>query len=343
MQELSCQLIDNKKSWENFILSRAEANFLQSSNWGEFQKKLGKKIFPLGLFENQKQIAAALIIKEKAKRGNYLSIAGGPLLDWQKKDALEQVQFLIAEIKKIAKQENCLFIRFRPQVKDSPEIRALVKKLAAQESPMHLTADLTLQLDLNQSEEEILAGMRKNTRYEIRKAIKKGITVENSQDPAEIKEFYQHQLYLAEKHSFVPFSYQFLYQQFLSFVKDDQVMLFHAYHENKLLASAFIIFYNKEAVYHYGVSTAENQRLPGSYACQWAAIKEAKQRDCLRYNFWGIAPEDQKKHRFAGVSLFKRGFGGQEVQYLPAHDIAVSKFYFATKMFEKIRKKTRKL
>src|SRR5258708_2538933 len=128
---------------------------------------------------------------------------------------------------------------------------------------------------------------------------------------------HRQQLALANKHGFVPFSYDFLHKQFETFVADDHVLLFHAYKNEQLLASAFIIFYHREAVYHYGISTPENDRLPGSYACQWAAIKWAKEQGGKKYNFWGIAPEDKPDHRFAGVTLFKKGFGGSEVQYLP--------------------------
>ncbi len=340
---LTIKTINDKKKWEKFILNQPEANFLQSYAWGEFQKSLNKKIFRFGLFLEDKQIGACEAIKEEAKRGDYLTVAGGPLVNWKHQNSLQYLKKIFDHLSQIAQTENCLFIRFRPQEKNTNEIKKLVHKIGCKKAPMHLTADLTLQLDLNKSEDELLADMRKNTRYEIRKSMKKNIKVEISTDPQDIKEFHEHQLYLANKHNFVPFSYEFFYKQFKEFRKNDNVLLFHSYHEGKLLASAFIIFYNKEAVYHYGISTPDNQKLPGSYACQWAAIKEAKKRGCLRYNFWGVAPKENKEHRFAGVSIFKRGFGGFEYEYLPAHDLAVSPLYIATKTFELVRKKVRKL
>ena len=208
---------------------------------------------------------------------------------------------------------------------------------------MHLTADLTLQLDLTKTTETILKEMRKNTRYEIRQIEKKNISVTQSKNPKDIRAFFEQQLSLAKKHHFVPFSYKFLLEQFKIFAENDNVVLFSSFQGKKLLASAFIIFYNKEAVYHYGISTADNYRLPGSYACQWAAIEEAKKRNCTKYNFWGIAPKEEQEHRFAGVSLFKRGFGGQEVAYLPAYDIPTSFSYWGVYAFELLRKKLRKL
>jgi lipid II:glycine glycyltransferase (peptidoglycan interpeptide bridge formation enzyme) len=337
---LSPSFISDKAQWEMFVASFPEANFLQSWNWGVFHEALGKKVFRLALHDEDRIHAGALCVKEEAKRGTYLTVAGGPLVDWENGEVVKK---LFAEIAELAKKEHCVFVRIRPQAVDSPAIRKTVQELGLQPSPMHLTADLTLQLDLQKTEDELLAGMRKNTRYDVRRTEKLGITVKTSADPNDIQTFYDHQLALAHKHGFVPFSYEFLYQQFKTFVNDHQVILFHAYQGEQLLASAFVILYNHEAVYHYGISTPANDRLPGSYACQWAAIQWAKQNGGKTYNFWGIAPEDQPEHRFAGVSLFKRGFGGTEVQYLPAHDLPIHWQYGVTKAFETVRKKLRKL
>jgi len=346
MPSYSLQIITDKTVWENYLSSRPEANFLQSWNWGVFQQKLGKQVWYCGFFAgeencNQTQVAAALCIKEKAKRGTYLTIAGGPLTDWHNEALL---QFIFSQIRSLAQTEKCLFVRLRPQEIDTPELRATVKKLGLAEAPMHLTADLTLQLDLTKPLETLLIEMRKNTRYEVKSAAKENIVVKTSTNPDDIRPFYEQQLAVARKHHFVPFSFRFLDEQFRTFVADSQVILFHAYKQTgELLASAFIIFYHGEAVYHYGVSTPANERQPGSYACQWAAIQWAKEHGGLKYNFWGIAPQDKPDHRFAGVSLFKRGFGGTEVQYLPAHDLAVGWSYQMVRQFELLRKKLRKL
>lgn len=336
--------INNETQWEGFNLSFPHASFLQSYSWGIFQLKLNKNVFYLGIFDNDRQVGSVLMVKEKAKRGSYLTIAGGPTIDWNNEDYSAKIfDFLSRELKIFAKKQNCLFIRMRPQALDSISVRKMVEKKGWMKSPMHLTADLTLELNLEESEESILSQMRKNTRYEIRQADKRQIIVKKSQNIGDIKEFNYHQQTLAKKHGFIPFSETFLLEQFKIFAENDQAVLFKSYLDDKLLASAFVIFYNQEAIYHYGISTSHNDRQPGSYACQWEAIKEAKHRGLKSYNFWGIAPKENLDHRFAGVSLFKRGFGGEEVQYLIAHDLPASNLYFFVKFFELFRRKLRKL
>lgn len=334
------QNISDKQTWEQLIATFPEANFLQSWNWGSFQEQMHKQVTRLAVYESDKVVALVQTVREPASRGPYLSIAGGPLLDW---DRPELVLYVLLECKRLASQQKVWFIRFRPQAETSERLQAMVKQAGARFAPMHLTADLTLQLDLTQSTDELLAQMRKNHRNLIRRAERDGITTSVSQDPAEIKTFYEWQCYLAEKHGFVPFSLDFLQKQFQAFVSDNQVLLIHSYQGSELLASAFVLLYNGEAVYHYGVSTPANEKLPGSYAVQWRAITEATERGCKRYNFWGIAPEAEKEHRFAGVSMFKRGFGGFEVAYLPAQDMPVSFLYWVTYLFETLRRKLRNL
>lgn len=331
--------IDKKSEWESFIATHPEANFLHSWGWGEFLQKINHKIVRIGFFNQDKLVGAVLFIVEDARRGRYGVVPAGPIIDWPNKKLVETV---FSTIRELGAQNKCAFVRVRPQlVSDSKEV-SYFKEFGFKPAPMHLHAELTWQLDLTQTEDEILAGMRKNTRYEIRQAKKKGIIVKRSQDPASIDRFYEIQLETAQRHGFVPFSKTYLKEQFKVFAARDNVVLFEAYSGDKLLSQAYIIFYGQEAAYHFGTSTDENRNLPGAYAAQWEAIKEAKKRGMSRYNFWGVTEVDQTKHRFYGVSVFKRGFGGEEVSYLHAQDLVIKKGrYLINSLVEHIRKRIR--
>ncbi|OGK17847.1 hypothetical protein A3B50_03800 [Candidatus Roizmanbacteria bacterium RIFCSPLOWO2_01_FULL_40_42] len=338
---MNIQIVESKQDWETFLQIHPEANFLQSWQWGEFQKALGKTVIRTGLYKDGKLAGVFLSVVEPAKRGRYMTVAGGPILDLSDQQSFEA---FVSEVSRIAKENSCVFVRVRPQLIENEISKKLFEKAGFKSAPMHLTADLTSQLDLSQDEETLLRNMRKNTRYEINKAIKEGIRIEASSDPANIKEFYDLQLETAKRHDFVPFSYEFLHEQFKAFVQNNSVLLYKAYKDNKLLAEAFIIFYGSEATYHYGASTDEGRNYPGAYLIQWEAIKEAKKRGISRYNFWGVERLDNPKHRFYGVSVFKRGFGGQDVQYLHAQDLVMNPVaYSLNYALETIRRKSRRL
>lgn len=341
MAESEVKEITNKEIWEDFLAKHPEANFLQSWYWGEFHKALGNKIQRSGFFKADKLVGIMLPVIENAKRGKYLTIPGGPILNWNDKTP---IKLFSEEIKRIAKQEGCAFVRVRPQLKSDDFSKNLFKKLGFINAPMHLHAELTSQLDITPPEDELLANMRKATRYEIKKAISSGISIETKGDEKAIKEFFDLQLQTAKRQKFVPFSYKFLSEQFKVFLENNQAILYSAKLGSNLLAQAFIIFYGTEAAYHYGASTEEGRKYPGAYLIQWEAIKEAKKRGMKRYNFWGVAPENDKDHRFSGLSLFKRGFGGVDFEYLHAQDLIINyPRYLFNYAVEFLRKKIRRV
>ncbi len=335
------QEITDKKVWGSFVLDRPEANFLQSWNWGEFHKNLGHEIERVGFWEDEKLLGVMLAIVERAKRGTYLTVPGGPLIDWENGK-------LVSEFKKtiegMAEKYKCVFVRVRPQTLETSENSRLFSDLGFRNAPMHLHAELTNWLDITKTEEELLAGMRKATRYEIKQAQKLGIKITSSQDSADMDEFYDLQMETARRHKFVPFGREFLKEQFRVFAADNQAVLYTAWQDSVKLAYAMVIFYGQEANYHYGAGSQEGRKYPGAYLIQWEAIKEAKKREIKRYNFWGVAPEGEESHRFYGVSVFKRGFGGQDVAYLHARDLVIDwPRYFGNWAIESFRRRTRRV
>jgi lipid II:glycine glycyltransferase (peptidoglycan interpeptide bridge formation enzyme) len=339
MAEITVKNIEDKKVWEEFVLGKNEANFLQSWSWGEFHKALGKTIDRKGFYENNKLVGVTLSVVEPARRGRYLTVPGGPIINWENKDLINS---FAGHIKQIAKINNCVFIRVRPQLKSDEFSKKIFKYLGFITAPMHLHAELTSQLDIAKSEDELMMNMRKATRYEIKKGMKEGIKISLSENEKDVKKFYDLQIETSRRQKFVPFSYKFLHEQFKVFAEEGNVLLYNAQFQNKLLAQAFVIFYGKEAVYHYGASTDEGRRYPGAYLIQWKAIQEAKKRGMTRYNFWGVSPENNTNHRFSGLSLFKRGFGGEDFEYLHAQDLVINHLrYFINYIIELIRRKIR--
>lgn len=337
---LNYKIIDQKSVWEKFLTDSDQTSFLQSWNWGEFHSALGRQIFRLGFYQNNQLVGLALLIKIKAKRATYIECPGGPVLNW---DDPSLVKAAIQLIKLMAEQNSVSFVRIRPNILKTNERFKQLKNLGFIKAPMHLHAETTWVLNLNQSEEELLKAMRKNTRYSIKQAFKLEVEVIKSLDEADIDTLYNLQLEVVQRRNFIPFSKLHLQQQFQAFAVDNQIQLFKAVYQGQVLAIAFIIFYGREAVYHYSGSSNQLRQIPASYALQWAAILEAKKRGMARYNFWGIAPTANPRHRFSGVTLFKKGFGGQRIDYLPAHDLIMRPSYWFNFIIESWRRLSRHL
>lgn len=322
-------------NWKKTLENYPEANFLQSPEWAKVNEILGTKVI-VREFEN---FGRALMIVRNAKRGRYLEIACGPLIDWHNTNLLYEV---FAEIRKTAKENKCAFVRIRPQLRRTPENLMLLKGLNLKPSPMHLAAEHTVILDLTKSEEELLADMRRQTRYEVRRADKLGIKVEVSNTEEIFREFHKVQTETAKRQHFFPPSLELLLAEHEAF--EDKAVIYVAKYENQPVAYGLIIANGSEAEYYEAASTELNRKLPGAYALIWQAMKDLRFKGIKRFNLWGIAPPNQPHHRYAGVTTFKTGFGGEIVEYVPAHDLVINKIkYIPNLIVEKARKKKRHL
>lgn len=320
--------------WQEIQKQHPEANFLQSPSWGRANELIGHKV----IVERFSDVGWCLMIIKNARRGRYLEIPGGPLIDWGDEALARR---LFTKIKKIAKTEKCVFVRIRPQLlaKEAEKLCHLGLKKA----PMHLHAEHTIFLDLTQTEEELLADMRRQTRYEVRRADKLGITVDFSREKALFEEFHAVQTETALRQHFVPPNLKTLLAERDGFGENARLYVAKTA-DGAPVAYGLILVDGIEAEYFEAASTELNYKLPGAYALQWRVIRDLKKLGVKRYNLWGIAPPSLKNHRYAGVTTFKSGFGGETVEFVPAQDLIISPVrYLADWTVEKTRKKLRHL
>ncbi|MBO6199275.1 MAG: peptidoglycan bridge formation glycyltransferase FemA/FemB family protein [Psychrobacter sp.] len=331
---------ESREKWDKFVTSHQEANFLQSWDFYEFHKSRGKNVVRrIAVDEKNKIHAAYAGVVETARRGTYLAIAGGPIMDFSDK---KLVRMIFEDIKAEGEANDCVFVRVRPQLERTKEAYQIFKENGLKPAPTFLSVEYAAILDLNESEEEIMKSMHRRIRYAVNNARNKGFTIEKSTNPEDIHTFYEIQSQTAKRQSFVEFSEDFLKKQFAAFAKNGEAVLYTAKYNDEILAQNFMIFYGNEASYHYAASTALGTKMSGSPILHIEAMKDARKRGIKRYNLWGIVGEDEKSHRFYGVSFFKRGFGGDELKYLPAHDLVLKPLkYQKTKLIEEVRKKIR--
>ena len=313
-----------------------EANFLQSPEYGKMNEILGFKV----ITEDFGGKGRALMIVRDAKRGRYLEIPCGPLTNWQDKTVIEETFKRIVEI---AKREKCVFVRVRPQLVNNQENLQILAGLGLKKAPMHLAAEHTVMIDLTKSEDELLANMRRQTRYEVRRATKQGIIVDKNNDEAIFKEFRKVQAETAKRQGFIPPNLKTLIAEKEAFGENIAIYVARTT-DGEPIAYGMIIKNGKEGDYYEAASTPLNRKMPGAYALLWQVMKSLKSEGYERFNLWGIAPAGQPNHRYAGVTTFKTGFGGEVVEYVPAHDLVINKIgYMKDLIVETARKKRRHL
>ncbi|HSD99026.1 MAG TPA: peptidoglycan bridge formation glycyltransferase FemA/FemB family protein [Patescibacteria group bacterium] len=332
---LKIKEIKNKKIWETFLHKAGDGfpSFFQTWNWGDVQKKLGNQIIRLGLFDNAKLIGIASVSFIYAKRGTYLHLRHGPVfLDWKK----NYVTFFLNFLENIAKKEHASFIRLSPLLSEEKSGKLFPLKKFKNAQIHAMDAEVCWVLSLKESEEDILKNMRKSHRYLIKKSQTSGVIIERTKDVSRMKMFLPLYTKLAHRKHFV--AHHGIEEEFDVFSQDNQALLFLAYYEKRLIAGALIDFVDDMAIYRHSASDEQYKHIPAMYLLQWEVIKEAKKRRMSYYNFWGIAPTDNPKHPWRGLSLFKTGFGGERKEFAHAKDDILSVGYWKVYLLEYLTK-----
>ncbi|MEA3295588.1 MAG: peptidoglycan bridge formation glycyltransferase FemA/FemB family protein [Patescibacteria group bacterium] len=342
-QKLKIQEITQKNIWEDFLMERANKTFLNSWNWGEFQKNMREKIWRMGIFNNEQLIGLVLVIKVSARRGNFLLTPHCPIIiNSEIYNARALLEVLIKKLKNIAKKEKCCFIRISPIWERNKENIKIFKDLEFRDAPIQTHPEASWKLDIKPAENALLKSMRKTTRYLIKQAQKnKDIEIIQAQKIENLEIFNKLHKQVSKTQNFTPFSLKYLKNEFLAFNQDNSVSLFFGKYKGEVVAVSFIIFWSGIGFYHHAALSPKFRKIPVSYLLQWEAIKEAKKRGCGLYDFWGFV--DNPKHPWYGPTLFKMGFSGYADKYVKTQDLVLSQRYWLNYIVEKIRKIKRRL
>ena len=327
------------EEWTEALRNHPEANFLHCFSWQKLHENLEMHTEGLAIFRDETIVGLLLMIVKNAKRGRYVEIPGGPLIDWTDQAVVE---FTTNQIKEFAKKHHAVFARVRPQLEKTDEAEKIFAENGYKKAPMHLHAEHTSMLDLTQTEEDILKNMRQQTRYEVRKAERIGVQVRSYLATKKIDEFITMQNETAKRQGFVTSSSKFLKTLVLSFAKNAKIYVSEK--DGRVLNMGLVLSFGREVDYFEASSSDGASKFPGAYGLLWRIIKDAKNDGYKRLNFWGIAYSKDPKNRYAGVTTFKRGFGGDDVIYLPAQDLIISRPKYAFSwIVETVRRKMRRL
>ncbi len=340
--------ITNKATWNTFFNSVGSPSFHHSWEWGEFQKSMGYSVLRVGIYDKENLTGIALVIKIRSKRGNFLFVPHGPLFSIaseklmvtipanKKQMAKTVLSTLTNYLTDIAKTEDYWFIRVAPVLADSSDHKDIFNKAGYKQAPIYVHAESMWAVDISGTEDEIMQGMRKTTRYLIRKGLKEGIEISKYSDIAALDEFWKLYEVTFSRESFTPFPKKFILKEFQVFNVTNNSLFFlggipQKFAQgslSKFQAGSLVLFTKSSGFYHQGASI--HSTYPVTYVLQWNAMLEAKRRGCKFYNFYGIYKPGRTPNAWKGLSLFKQGFGGFQIDYLPTQDYIVSpKYYFS--------------
>ena len=360
------------ETWNRVIASFPEPHLLQTREWGQFKAQFGWKPFYLMwprvgekvnlnedadvLASPQEPVEAAALVLQRTIpiRGfaavlRVLYAPKGPLLrDWGNVPLRQRV---FSDLRDLGRQQGAIFIKVDPDVRlgvgppddDSTQVDCLGEQVVSDLkahgwlfSAEQIQFRNTVMLDLTLPEEALLARMKQKTRYNIRLAQRKGVSVRTGGFD-DLSSLYRMYAETSVRDRFVirdESYYRLLWQTFLTnqpaSIPGDrpyaQVLVAEVSGES--VAALFVFYFAARAWYLFGMSRdAHREKMP-NHLLQWEAICRAKAAGCRIYDLWGAPDEFVESDPLWGVYRFKEGLGGELVRHLGAWDLPLRPFYY---------------
>ena len=312
----------NKKNFDDKALHP-----LQSWAWGNLRKSDRVKVIRFGDYK-----------KKELVNGYQITLHNLPRLPWKAgycpKSSIPS-QEMFEEIKKVAKREKAIFIKFEPNVRSGLEFgkkMGLVKGRA-------LFTKFTFWLDLTKSEKDLLSGMKAKTRYNVRLAEKKGVRVIEDSSNEGFEDYWKLMEETTNRQAFYAHNREYHLKMWQEMKKAGQAHLFKAMYKGKVLSAWIVFILNGVLYYTYCASSRDNRELMANNLLAWEVIKFGKKKDCKIFDMWGSLGENpDTKDPWFGFHKFKAGYGGELVEFVGSWDLVINPvLYWLYRVGESIR------
>lgn len=312
-------------AWDAFVGRHPDGHVLQTSAWGAHQAEFGWRVERVALIESGAIVAGAQVLFKPLPLGlTRAYVPKGPLVDTDNED---QCQQLIDALHRLCRARRAISLKLEPDW-FAVERAAQFARQGFKLNRETVQPPRTILIDLNGSQDDILARMKSKARYNIRLAERKGVQVRTGARE-DMAAYNRLRVVTGERDRFEVHSAAYYNRAYDLLVPPGLARLFVAVYEDEPLAAIMAMACARKAWYMYGASgDAHRDKMP-NYALQWAAICWARERGCMVYDLWGVPDEDEAtlEAQFSGrddglwgVYRFKRGLGGRVVRHVGALD-----------------------
>ncbi len=336
-----------RENWNRLVSNLPRKHVLQSWEWGDSKQANGwLPIHKVWYGEQEQVVAAALVLSRGISVSGInlplrvMYIPRGPLLkDWYDPNLRNRV---IGDLSDLGKEQRAIFIKMDPEVEYG---RGLPAESGGSANPQttQLIADLegagwigaaeqvqfknTMAIDLRPQEEELLARMKQKTRYNIRLATRKGVTVRTG-TVSDLKLLYQMYAETSLRDGFTIRDEEYYLSLWRKFIEAGMAEPLLAEVEGTPVAGLIVFRFAGRAWYMFGMSREIHREKMPNYLLQWEAMVRAKESGYTDYDLWGAPDEFSEDDQLWGVFRFKRGLGGEVIRYIGAWDLPLNKLLY---------------
>ena len=332
----------DEEEYTRFLESNERCNFQQSIEWSKVKTSWKREII-LAEDSSKKIIGSLMVLIRKIPIfGNIMYSSRGPICDIHNIEVLKQ---LTEGAKLLAKKYNAIVLTIEPDIKsDDTAFRNIMQELGyqikddAKNFREEIQPRYVFRLDTKgKTEDEIFKNFHSKTRYNIRLATKKGVTVKEG-TREDLKEFHKIMVTTGIRDGFItrPLEY---FERMYDCLGPEHIKLLMAYYDGKPISGVIPIMYGNKTWYLYGASSNEHRNLMPNYLLQWEMIKIALARKSDIYDLRGVPGIADNSN---GLYRFKKGFGAEYTEfigevYIPFKPLTYKLYKISEKAFRNLR------
>ena len=332
----------DEEEYTRFLESNERCNFQQSIEWSKVKTSWKREVI-LAEDSSKKIIGSLMVLIRKIPIfGNIMYSSRGPICDIHNIEVLKQ---LTEGAKLLAKKYNAIVLTIEPDIKsDDTAFRNIMQELGyqikddAKNFREEIQPRYVFRLDTKgKNEDEIFKNFHSKTRYNIRLATKKGVTVKEG-TREDLKEFHKIMVTTGIRDGFItrPLEY---FERMYDCLGPEHIKLLMAYYEGKPISGVIPIMYGNKTWYLYGASSNEHRNLMPNYLLQWEMIKIALARKSDIYDLRGVPGIADNSN---GLYRFKKGFGAEYTEfigevYIPFKPLTYKLYKISEKAFRNLR------
>lgn len=298
--------------WDERAVRSPRGHVLQSAAWARIRAAQGWEPEFLALGE---PLPVALVLWRRLPLGRRIAyVPRGPVAD------SATLPHALERLAQHARERGALFLKVDPELapeEAGPALRAAGFRRAPDIQPILAT----LLLDLAPDEDALLAGLEKDTRWSVRQAEKRGVSVREANADADLRRFYDLYSVTGSRAGFITRTWDYYRLVWRTLIDDGLATLRLAEHEGAAVAGSMTWHCGAKELYMYGATDEAGRKCFAAYALLWASIRAAREQGFRQFDLGGIpADPADEGDPMQGPYRFKKGFGGEIVRYAGAHD-----------------------
>ena len=309
--------------WDDVAVRSPGGHVLQSAAWASIREaqgwraeflQLGGAPAPSG--SPTPALPVALVLWRSLPAAMCLAyVPRGPIVGER-----SQLDAALASLASLARERRAIFLKVDPEIDadvGAGPLRAAGFRRAQDIQPVIAT----LELDLVPEEDALLAGLDKDTRWSVRQAEKRGVTVRDASGDSDLRALYDLYAETGQRAGFITRTWDYYRRMWGTLVTGGHAKVRLAEKDGKPVAGALTWRCGERDVYQSAATNDTGRSAYAAYGLLWRCIIEARKAGARRFDFGGI-PVDltRKDDPMYGPYMFKKGFGGKPRRFVGAHD-----------------------